>query len=169
MRELTAQSRIWRDHLNEEAAPRAIARLLHTFKGNARMAGAMNLGEVTHLLETRVHEAIKTGGVVPALIDDIESGIDTLAQSVERLRLGPQTGEAEQQMLAPLQPLARLTSAEGEDSEGGLQKASLRVRAELVDRLVNEAGELSIARTRIEGEMRSLKGSLLELTENAVE
>ena len=44
----------------------------------------------------------------------------------------------------------------------------MRVRADLVDRLVNEAGELSIARARIEGEMRSLKGSLLELTENVI-
>ncbi len=48
------------------------------------------------------------------------------------------------------------------------QRATLRVRADLIDRLVNEAGELSIARTRIEGEMRSLKGSLLELTENVI-
>ena len=44
----------------------------------------------------------------------------------------------------------------------------MRVRADLIDRLVNEAGELSIARTRIEGEMRSLKGSLLDLTENVI-
>lgn len=36
----------------------------------------------------------------------------------------------------------------------------LRVRADLIDRLENEAGELSIARARIEGEMRSLKTSL---------
>ena len=44
----------------------------------------------------------------------------------------------------------------------------LRVRAELIDRLVNEAGELSIARARIEGEMRGLKESLLDLTENVI-
>ena len=42
------------------------------------------------------------------------------------------------------------------------------MRADLVDRLVNEAGELAIARTRIEGEMRNLKGSLLDLTENVI-
>jgi chemosensory pili system protein ChpA (sensor histidine kinase/response regulator) len=34
--------------------------------------------------------------------------------------------------------------------------------------LVNEAGELSIARARIEGEMIGLKGSLLDLTENVI-
>jgi chemosensory pili system protein ChpA (sensor histidine kinase/response regulator) len=44
----------------------------------------------------------------------------------------------------------------------------LRVRADLIDRLVNEAGELSIARARIEGEMRGLKESLLDLTENVI-
>jgi chemosensory pili system protein ChpA (sensor histidine kinase/response regulator) len=42
------------------------------------------------------------------------------------------------------------------------------VRADLIDRLVNEAGELSIARSRIEGEMRGIKGSLLDLTENVI-
>jgi chemosensory pili system protein ChpA (sensor histidine kinase/response regulator) len=42
------------------------------------------------------------------------------------------------------------------------------VRADLIDRLVNEAGELSIARLRIEGEMRGIKASLLDLTENVI-
>jgi chemosensory pili system protein ChpA (sensor histidine kinase/response regulator) len=44
----------------------------------------------------------------------------------------------------------------------------LRVRADLVDQLVNEAGELSIIRARIEGEMRELKDSLLTLTDNVI-
>jgi chemosensory pili system protein ChpA (sensor histidine kinase/response regulator) len=44
----------------------------------------------------------------------------------------------------------------------------LRVRADLVDQLVNEAGEVAIARGRIEGEMLALKTSLLELTENVI-
>jgi chemosensory pili system protein ChpA (sensor histidine kinase/response regulator) len=48
------------------------------------------------------------------------------------------------------------------------KRATLRVRADLIDRLVNEAGELSIARSRIEGEMRAIKGSLLDLTENVI-
>lgn len=48
------------------------------------------------------------------------------------------------------------------------QQAILRVRAKVIDRLVNETGELAIARSRIEGEMRSLKDSLLDLTENVI-
>ena len=42
----------------------------------------------------------------------------------------------------------------------------LRVRADMIDRLVNEAGEVAIARSRIEGETRALKQALSELTEN---
>lgn len=44
--------------------------------------------------------------------------------------------------------------------------ASVRVRAPLLDRLVNHAGEVSIARSRIESEVLQLKGSLSDLTEN---
>ena len=47
-------------------------------------------------------------------------------------------------------------------------KALLRVRADVVDRLVNEAGEVAIARSRIEGEMRTLKGAMQELTDNVL-
>jgi chemosensory pili system protein ChpA (sensor histidine kinase/response regulator) len=55
--------------------------------------------------------------------------------------------------------------AEGE-SPAAQARAMLRVRADMVDRLVNEAGEVSIARSRIEGELRALKGALSDLTEN---
>src|SRR5262249_47441121 len=47
-------------------------------------------------------------------------------------------------------------------------KALLRVRADVVDRLVNEAGEVAIARSRIEGELRTLKGAMQEVTDNVV-
>ena len=47
-------------------------------------------------------------------------------------------------------------------------RAQLRVRADLIDRLVNEAGEVAIARARVEGELRSLKSNLLELTNSVI-
>ena len=88
LRELTVQLRLWRGDLASDAQPHAIARLLHTFKGNARMAGAMNLGEFTHLLESRVEDVLRAGAATPAFIDEIESGCDTLDQATERLRNG---------------------------------------------------------------------------------
>ena len=47
-------------------------------------------------------------------------------------------------------------------------RAMLRVRADILDRLVNEAGEVSIARARIESELRALKANLLELTNSVI-
>ena len=44
----------------------------------------------------------------------------------------------------------------------------LRVRADIIDRLVNEAGEVAIARARVEGELRALKANLLELTGSVI-
>ena len=166
LRDLTTQLRAWRDDPAGTVAPHAIARLLHTFKGNARMAGAMNLGEATHALESRVEEAMRAGPAVPALIDEIEAGCDLLAQATERLKAGPEP-EVEQ---TETEQLAKAVVAVEPDAEADAtgQRATLRVRADLIDRLVNEAGELSIARARIEGEMRSLKSSLLDLTENVI-
>jgi chemosensory pili system protein ChpA (sensor histidine kinase/response regulator) len=46
------------------------------------------------------------------------------------------------------------------------RQSLLRVNADIVDRFVNEAGELSIARSRIDQEMLTFKQSLIELAEN---
>ncbi|MCL2591187.1 MAG: response regulator, partial [Betaproteobacteria bacterium] len=53
-------------------------------------------------------------------------------------------------------------------TESEALSAALRVRADLVDGFVNDAGEIGVARTRIEGELRQLRQSLLDLTENVI-
>jgi chemosensory pili system protein ChpA (sensor histidine kinase/response regulator) len=45
-------------------------------------------------------------------------------------------------------------------------QAAVRVRTPLLDRLVNQAGEVSITRSRIESGVGQIKGSLADLTEN---
>ena len=42
-------------------------------------------------------------------------------------------------------------------AERAMQAALLRVRSDTVDRLVNEAGEISVARSRVETELREFK------------
>lgn len=46
------------------------------------------------------------------------------------------------------------------------QTPMVRVRADMLDRLVNQAGEVSISRSRVETEVETLRQSLGELTEN---
>lgn len=182
----------WKSDRTGTAAPNALARLLHTFKGSSRMAGAMNLGQLTHAVESRVSELMHAAQVTPADLDEIENACDVLAQTVERYQEGdfslpglPPAAPAQEApvaaapgapaataapsapAVAPAAPAPQAQAQDHTDHEAS-QKAQLRVRADLVDKLVNEAGELSIARARIEGEMRELKESLLDLTGNVI-
>jgi chemosensory pili system protein ChpA (sensor histidine kinase/response regulator) len=187
------------DPLNEE--PRnALARLMHTLKGSARMAGAMRLGEAVHRLESRLEAAGANSS--DALIDELENGFDQVGNLLRALR-DPQAEatasplpesiaealpagddkvpeassatepEAPSSVPAPRSdadiPAVLRAAPPAETPEApATPRALVRVRADLVDRFVNEAGEISIARTRVEGEMRTLRRSLLDLTENVI-
>jgi chemosensory pili system protein ChpA (sensor histidine kinase/response regulator) len=52
------------------------------------------------------------------------------------------------------------------DRHHPVSQSAVRVRAPLLDRLVNQAGEVSITRSRIETEVGQIKGSLTDLTDN---
>src|SRR5207248_11159084 len=82
----------------------------------------------------------------------------------------PATADAIVVPLTPSVPaVVALTSAAPEPADvEAATRAMLRVRADILDRLVNEAGEVAIARARIEGELRALKLNLLELTNSVI-
>ncbi len=52
------------------------------------------------------------------------------------------------------------------DRNVGASNAAVRVRGPLLERLVNQAGEVSITRSRIESEVGNMRGSLGDLTDN---
>ncbi len=62
-------------------------------------------------------------------------------------------------------PVAAGTPAEPVMGTGSTQSA-VRVRSQLLDRLVSHAGEVSITRSRIESDVGQLKAALSDLTEN---
>jgi chemosensory pili system protein ChpA (sensor histidine kinase/response regulator) len=72
-------------------------------------------------------------------------------------------------LVATLAPLGT-SSAMGSALAAPVQRASsnqtVRVRSQLLDRLVNQAGEVIITRTRLEAELGQLRGSLVDLTSN---
>ncbi len=76
---------------------------------------------------------------------------------------------------ASLQPFAEidwsrfpttLAAARTAPERASISQSAVRVRAPLLDRLVNQAGEVSITRSRIESGVAQIKGSLSDLTEN---
>lgn len=157
--------------LGEEQAN--LQRLLHTLKGSARMAGAMRLGELTHVLETDIIDAINKQMFAQNDFDRFESQVDQLNIAVEQLRNPPlqqtippsATGPANDAAIISSQAAMPQTSPMLHmDAETSAQ--TLRVRADTVDRLVNEAGEINIARSRLESSVANIKTSTMELNEN---
>lgn len=152
--------RAWRDRPDEEEQAQLLKRLLHTLKGSARMAGAMHIGEIAHQMEERILSAAQTSPK-PELLDELESNFDDISAQLEDLR-AVKTGDE-------LVPRRREDDrAAGIPLEAGAERMlpgnMLRVRSDVIDRLVNEAGEISVARSRMETEMRAFKEGLLELT-----
>jgi chemosensory pili system protein ChpA (sensor histidine kinase/response regulator) len=186
------QLRAWRRSPANHDPAQALQRTLHTFKGSARMAGAMRLGELTHTMESRLLAGDALAKPSPELFETLDTDLDRLAFVLDRLQKGEvntplpwlDMAEAPAPALAlavptPLtvvaavpvvpRPAAAAPAAAAAPPEAEAAKAAmLRVRADLIDRLVNEAGEVSIARARVEGELRSLKGNLLELTNSVI-
>ena len=169
------QLRAWRDKPEQNDASQALQRALHTLKGSARMAGAMRLGELTHRMETRVDAVVDGGAPTSALFDDLDGYFDAVGDLHEALVSGD-SDAAPAATLTPAAPVilgvtARATVPPVDilaEMEQAAARAVLRVRADTIDRLVNEAGEVSITRSRIEGEMLHFKQSLKDLTENVI-
>ncbi|MCF8176225.1 MAG: Hpt domain-containing protein, partial [Burkholderiaceae bacterium] len=187
IREIGSALREWRATPSNAEIPRALQRALHTLKGSARMAGAMGCGELLHSMEDRIDLAAALNLVQPSTFDGLEVSFDRAAMLIEHLRdpaaHGAPAPSAEAstapdvtvETLASPEPHPGLETGAPHIAGGELaapfapaQKAHLRVRADLVDQLVNEAGEVAIARGRIEGELLGLKVSLLDLTENVI-
>ena len=167
MREIGVETTGWRAAPEQAEAARGLARLLHTLKGSARMAGAMGLGELVHSLENRVESAVKAGGATPVFFEDLDQSLDRASVLLDQLRSRP-TQAVEAPAPADAIPPEAVPAKSAEEEELAASRATLRVRADLVDRFVNEAGEISIARSRIDGELRTARSSLLDLTENVI-
>jgi len=153
------EMRDWKADPQDQRAMQSLQRALHTLKGSARMAGAIRLGELTHLMETRIEQAAEAGAWDAALFAELEERMDRLSVDLERMASGAEPGVAAQAREEPA-PAAR--------AEPPLPSpaAMLRINADTLDHLINDSGEVSIARARIEGELRAVKQSITDLSES---
>ena len=79
----------WRSNLGDTTVVAELKRALHTFKGGARMAGAMSLGAVAHNTETLIGQ-IEQGSIEPSieLLDLLDEIHDSLAFGIAQLNEG---------------------------------------------------------------------------------
>ena len=187
----------------DATAPRAsILRTLHTLKGSARLAGAMQLGERAHRMESEIDAIGRAhGGFDGEAIERLLGRFDTLQSTFDALR-----GQADTRNVAstgvvkkPLpernwqptpRPTPRSTPASKPEIEPeqrprgvaapgvampmpsllaplrALAGQAVRIRTHLLDRLVAQAGEIIITRSRMETQLSQLRSSLGDLTGN---
>ena len=168
MPKISAESRNWRANPTHGYAPASLQRLLHTLKGSARMAGAMRLGELTHVMETQVVNALESGTLGVAYFDEFEIELDRLNDALNQLlhpeEIKPPIETEEPQTAQPEALHVHTPAVAFIESEA--RAHMLRIRADTVDRLVNEAGEISITRSRLESSVSGIKQNSGELAEN---
>lgn len=182
---LGAALRRWHGRPSLDEARHETLRALHTLKGSARLAGAMRLGEMAHRLESAVErvdgESPTAEQIEPLLgnFDALQAGFDVLRVAGEQaqetpLDLGDEISRAEP-AAAAAPDAAEAAGAQAASApvpapvtaplRAGAQQ-TVRVRAQLLDRLISQAGEVLIARSRVDARLAQARGSLEELAGN---
>ena len=169
--QLGSALRQWVARPNNLSARTEVLRVLHTLKGSARLAGAMRLGERSHRMESSI-EQIGTEQLQSVQLEPLLTRFDTLQATFDVLGKEPARDEPTLEVPqpkgvdtvpAPVNVLPRgLVVAPVRQSAN----QSVRVRSQLLDRLVNQAGEVMISRARMEARMTQLRSSLGDLTGN---
>lgn len=171
----------WQGEPNNKAHVQELQRLLHTLKGGARLAGLTKLGNLSHNFETFLIEADEQGrAVTPDFLIQVQQMQDDVVRLVDQVRGVPTAAPAKPAAAAetaaekPIEakvvpitagaPAAKPTWAQDKKPEPAMPKApqeSIKVEAQLLESLVNLAGESSIQRGRIQ-QMVSDFGFIIE-------
>lgn len=245
MPQLGSALRAWSQHPSQRDPRDQVLRALHTLKGSARLAGALQLGELAHRMESEV-EYLGHDNIATADIDALLHRFDTMQARFDTLRATGGVAPAEPQAMAPAPapvapppivarpvvappvvappvvappvapapvvaapapvqaarpaeeprapapaPVAAqapaptvhvpapapvgatptrtaiaLPAATSVAPARAAANQAVRVRSQLLDRLVTQAGEVMITRSRLESELKQLRGSLGDLTGN---
>ncbi|MEX8193360.1 hybrid sensor histidine kinase/response regulator [Comamonas guangdongensis] len=191
---LGAALRRWHGRPALDEARSEVLRALHTLKGSARLAGAMRMGEMAHRLESAVErvdqEKPTAEGIEPLLgsFDALQASFDVLRMAGEQQPEQPLAQLEDGLAQAPL----HLTAAAAEDSTAAASTAAqaedaaitapvlapapvqprassqqtVRVRAQLLDRLISQTGEVLISRSRVDSRVAQARSALNDLTGN---
>ncbi|MFM9971269.1 MAG: response regulator [Burkholderiales bacterium] len=160
----------WRAAPEDKSKAAAVADALQNLKGSARMAGVMSVGELGQHMESRVEAALSYASAPPSLIEELATSMRRMAVLFDKFQ--PQGGAAldAARGFATSAPAGADAGAPSGASrqQGEAAPRMLRVRADLIDGLVNDVAEASRARERISGQTGAMRATLLELVEIGV-
>lgn len=200
MEELDAAIIQWQAEPENFQHNESLQRILHTFKGGARIAGLSEIGDLAHNMEDELqHRLMNKQAADDALFKNLHEQYDLIASRIDSVQLwlnqGAQgaieieavpvsveptdaleTAEAEQASNVVSLPVAKAAvEAKNDQQTTQAQAASqaqqariqpqemIKVPAELLDGLVNLAGETSISRGRLENQVTDFSYTLEEM------
>ncbi|WP_447787387.1 Hpt domain-containing protein [Pseudomonas germanica] len=165
----------WQAEPGNRQEVETLLRDLHTLKGGARMVEIGPIGDLAHELEY-LYESLSSGALQPSaeLFALVQRGHDRLAQMLDGVRAGQPCPPADRLINAiqnfshpvavetpPVLSVPVKTDAAPPAAEAGADM--VKVSAELLDELVNLAGETSIFRGRIEQQVNDAQIALNEM------
>lgn len=165
----------WQAEPGNRQEVETLLRDLHTLKGGARMVEIGPIGDLAHELEY-LYESLSSGALQPSaeLFALVQRGHDRLAQMLDGVRAGQPCPPADRLINAiqnfshpvtvetpPALTLPAKTDATPPAADAGADM--VKVSAELLDELVNLAGETSIFRGRIEQQVNDAQIALNEM------
>ncbi|MDT3312641.1 Hpt domain-containing protein [Pseudomonas sp. rhizo66] len=165
----------WQAEPGNRQEVETLLRDLHTLKGGARMVEIGPIGDLAHELEY-LYESLSTGALQPSaeLFALVQRGHDRLAQMLDGVRAGQPCPPADRLINAiqnfshpvtpdtpPVLPVPVKTEVVPPAADAGADM--VKVSAELLDELVNLAGETSIFRGRIEQQVNDAQIALNEM------
>ncbi|WP_435038324.1 Hpt domain-containing protein [Pseudomonas neuropathica] len=165
----------WQAEPGNRQEVETLLRDLHTLKGGARMVEIGPIGDLAHELEY-LYESLSSGALQPSaeLFALVQRGHDRLAQMLDGVRAGQPCPPADRLINAiqnfshpvmpdtpPVLPVPVKPEVAPPAAEAGADM--VKVSAELLDELVNLAGETSIFRGRIEQQVNDAQIALNEM------
>ncbi len=147
----------WRANPQDHEYIDSLQRVLHTLKGSARMAGLASIGDSVHSMEDHVIRALNHK-ITADDFDTMFVEFDQISHMLDQVAAGPDAAKpaASAGTNVEVMPARRKER----------QTQFLRMRADVLDRLINEAGEVSIMRSRMDREMQNFKQSSIDLTDS---
>jgi len=167
---LGASLRLWMESPSAREQRAQALRLLHTFKGSSRLAGALRLGELAHRMESGI-EKLPPQINDSAALDIFLTQFDLLQQLFDALEPAATQAGGSPTAIELAQPLALTSREELLKTPEALQEAfargplnsMIRIRVAALERLIDEAGEIAVQRSRLETNLGQISHSLSDL------
>ncbi|OIN47528.1 hybrid sensor histidine kinase/response regulator [Pseudomonas azotoformans] len=162
----------WQAEPGNRQEVETLLRDLHTLKGGARMVEIAPIGDLAHELEF-LYEGLSAGLLAPSpeLFALLQGCHDRLAQMIDAVADGLPVGSVDKlierikSLVHPSQEAVTPVALPAGKAEAVVDPAAdmVKISAELLDDLVNLAGETSIFRGRIEQQVNDARIALTEV------